>query len=49
MSKKEKKEEPVYEKLKPGEALIISKDESGCLRVAENIKGKIKIKKVCPV
>lgn len=48
MSKGKKKEEPIYEKLRPGEVLIISKDEGGCLKVAENIKGKIRIKKVCP-
>lgn len=47
MDKKEKKE-PIYEKLAPGEVLIISKDEDGCLEVAENENGKVKIKKVCP-
>jgi len=49
MEDKEKKKEPIYEKLAPGEALIISKDEDGCLEVAENENGKIKIKKVCSV
>ncbi len=49
MTKKEKKKEPIYEKLAPGEALIVSKDEDGCLEVAENVKGKIKLRKVCPV
>jgi hypothetical protein len=44
---KKKKEEPIYEKLAPGEALVISKDENGCIEVAENVKGKIKIRKVC--
>jgi len=48
MPEKEKKKEPIYEKLAPGEALIISKDENGCLEVAENVDGKIEIKKVCP-
>ena len=48
MPKKEKKEEPIYEKLAPGEALIISKDENGCLEVVENKNGKIVIKKICP-
>jgi hypothetical protein len=47
MSKKEKKKVPVYEKLAPGEVLIVSKDEDGCLEVAENIKGKVRIRKVC--
>ncbi len=46
---KKKKKEPIYEKLAPGEVLIISKDEDGCLEVAENVKGKVEIKKVCPV
>ena len=49
MAEKEKKKEPIYEKLAPGEVLIISKDENGCLEVAENKKGKIEIRKVCPV
>lgn len=48
MAENEKRKEPIYEKLAPGEALIISKDENGCLEVAENEKGKIKIRKVCP-
>jgi hypothetical protein len=39
----------VYEKLAPGETLIISRDEDGCLEVAENEKGKVKIRKVCPI
>ncbi len=47
MADKKKKEEPIYEKLAPGEVLIISKDESGCLKVAENNKGKVTIRKVC--
>ena len=47
LKKKESKKEPIYEKLAPGEALIISKDEDGCLEVAENVNGKIRIKKVC--
>ena len=49
MTEKEKKKEPIYEKLAPGEALIISKDDKGCLEVAENKDGKIKIRKVCPI
>jgi len=48
MAEKKNKKEPIYEKLAPGEALIISKDEKGCLEVAENKKGKIEIRKVCP-
>ena len=43
-----KKKEPIYEKLAPGEVLIISKDEDGCLEVAENDHGKVKIRKICP-
>jgi len=38
---------PVYEKLAPGEVLIISKDETGCLKVAENKDGKVVVRKVC--
>jgi len=49
MTKNKNKKEPVYEKLAPGEVLIISKDENGCLEVAENVGGKVNIKKVCPV
>jgi len=49
MKEKDSKKEPVYEKLAPGEVLIISKDEDGCLEVAENEKGKVIIRKVCPV
>ena len=45
----EKKKEPIYEKLAPGEVLIISKDENGCLEVAENENGKVVIRKVCPI
>ncbi|MEM4160688.1 MAG: hypothetical protein QW531_01760 [Thermoplasmata archaeon] len=45
----EKKKEPIYEKLAPGEVLILSRDEDGCLEVVENEKGKVKIRKVCPV
>jgi hypothetical protein len=46
---KEKRKEPIYEKLAPGEVLIISKDADGCLEVAENVKGKLTIRKVCPM
>ncbi|MDO9537381.1 MAG: hypothetical protein Q7J68_03575 [Thermoplasmata archaeon] len=49
MKKKDSKQEPIYEKLAPGEVLIISKDEDGCLQVAENVNGKIKLKKICAV
>jgi len=48
MEDKPKKKEPIYEKLAPGEILIISKDEDGCLEVVENEKGKCVIKKICP-
>jgi len=44
-----KKKEPIYEKLAPGEILIISKDEDGCLEVAENVDGEIRLRRVCPV
>lgn len=44
---KTKKKEPIYEKLAPGEILIISKDEDGCLDVVENVNGKTQRKKVC--
>lgn len=44
-----KKKEPIYEKLSPGEILIISKDEDGCLEVAENVDGEIRLRRVCPV
>jgi len=44
---KEKKKERIYERLAPGEVLIISKDEDGCLEVAENENGKVKLRKVC--
>lgn len=45
----DKKVERIYERLAPGEALIISKDEDGCLEVAENENGKITVRKVCPL
>ena len=44
-----KKKEPIYEKLSPGEILIISKDEDGCLEVAENVDGEVRLRRVCPV
>ena len=47
MNDEKKKKEPIYEKLGPGEALIISKDEDGCLEVAENVEGKIHRRKIC--
>ncbi len=49
MNVNENKKEPIYEKLAPGEVLIISKDENGGLEVAENVGGKVNIKKICPV
>ena len=48
MVENEPKREPIYEKLAPGEALIISRDENGCVEVAENINGTITIRKICP-
>ena len=47
MEDKEKKKEPIYEKLAPGEVLILSKDEDGCLDIVENENGKVIRKKVC--
>jgi hypothetical protein len=47
MTANRKKKEPIYEKLAPGEVLIISKDEDGCLEVAENVDGKLSTRKVC--
>ena len=38
--------EPVYEKLAPGEALIISK-EGNCLTYAANENGEVVLKKTC--
>jgi len=38
--------EPVYEKLAPGEILIISK-EGNCLTYAANKKGEVVFKKAC--
>jgi len=43
---REKKVEPIYEKLAPGEILIISK-EGNCITYAANEKGKVVMKKVC--
>lgn len=40
------KKEPVYEKLAPGEALIISK-EGNCITYAVNENGKVILKKTC--
>ena len=45
----EKKKEPIYEKLAPGEVLIISKDENGCLEVVENEDGKVVIRRIRPI
>lgn len=41
-------EEPVYEKLAPGEVLIISKGKN-CVTYVVNDGGKVKLKKVCLV
>ncbi len=49
MGENEKKKELIYEKLAPGEVLILSKDEDGCLEVVENENGKVKRKKVCSI
>lgn len=49
MEKHEKKKEPIYEKLAPGEVLIISRNEDGSLEVAVNEKGKVKIIKAYPL
>jgi len=38
--------EPVYEKLAPGEVLIISK-EKNCITYAANEKGEVVLKKAC--
>ena len=38
--------EPVYEKLAPGEILIISK-EGNCLTYAANEQGEVVLKKAC--
>jgi hypothetical protein len=44
--KKEKKVEPIYEKLAPGEVLIISK-EGNCVTYATNEGGKLILRKAC--
>ena len=41
-----KKIEPIYEKLSPGEILLISKDEN-CVIYAVNKDGELKIRRVC--
>ncbi len=41
-----REEEPIYEKLAPGEVLIISKKE-GCVIYAVNEGGKIVLGKAC--
>ncbi len=43
---RERKEEPIYEKLAPGEALIISK-EGNCVIYAVNEGGKIILRRAC--
>ena len=42
--KEVKKEEPIYEKLAPGEVLIISKEED-CVTYATNEAGKVVFKR----
>jgi len=44
--KEGKKIEPIYEKLSPGEILLISKDEN-CVIYAVNKDGELKIRRVC--
>ena len=44
--KEVKKAEPIYEKLAPGEVLIISKEEN-CVTYATNEKGVVVLKKAC--
>ena len=46
MTKEKKKEEPIYEKLAPGEILLISKEEN-CVIYAVNKDGKLELKKAC--
>lgn len=43
---KAKREEPIYEKLAPGEVLIISKEED-CVTYATNEAGTVVFKKAC--
>lgn len=40
-----KREEPIYEKLRPNECMIVSKDDDGIL-VACNKDGYIKLKRI---
>ena len=40
------KKEPIYEKLAPGEALILHRDKKGSIMVAENIDGTIQLRKI---
>jgi predicted transcriptional regulator len=44
MKKEIKKAEPIYEKLAPGEVLIITKEEN-CVTYATNEKGEVLLKK----
>ena len=46
MEEKKRKEEPIYEKLAPGEVLIISKEEN-CVIYAANEEGKVVLRKAC--
>lgn len=46
MKEKETKKEQIYERLVPGETVIICKNENGNLEVAENIDGRIYIREV---
>ena len=43
-----KRVEPIYEKLAPGEVLIISKEEN-CVTYATNENGEVVLKKACLV
>lgn len=45
-SEEEKEKEPIYEKLAPGEILLISK-EGNCVIYAVNKDGKLEIRKTC--
>lgn len=40
---------PIYEKLSPGDAYILSKDEDGGFMVAENHDGKVEFRHIDPL
>lgn len=46
MAKEKEKEEPIYEKLAPGECMIISK-KGKCVVYARNKDGKTELEEVC--